>query len=49
MLLTYRHHPPLCQFASAAAVTSTMLMYVWPELEYRYVCWTSDGALIEHL
>jgi len=41
---------PLARLVPAAAVTPSMLMYMFSELEYRCdVCCTTDGAVIEHL
>jgi hypothetical protein len=38
---------PLARLVPAATVTAAMLMYVFPELEYRCdVCCTTDGAVI---
>jgi hypothetical protein len=37
---------PLARLVPAATVTPAILMYVFPELEYRCdVCCTTDGAL----
>jgi len=40
----------LARLVPAATVTPAMLMYVFPELEYRCdVCCITDGVIIEHL